>query len=429
MIHARARSKASAWVGSSLLLLACEAPLSRAELEDPAECQSCHPEHYREWSGSAHAYAATNPVFEAMQARGLRETGGALGEQCLECHDPRAWAQRTGLETYDTPVKARGVTCFVCHALKGDPRAVLDEEAPLALSAGLVDPVETGAHASSYSELHDRFALGPASVCESCHRVTQEEWEASVYATPDPRSRLTCGGCHMGGRPGLAADVDSAPLRRVHDHQFVGASLALEDWPEHEAQRKAIERELESAVLATLCVLPFGGGSIAQVTLDNVAMGHAWPTASSPSRRAWVELVAYEGDQVVFETGRVADDQAVDGRAGDPYLWLLSNRALNSAGAPTHFPWEAASYKGELLPPSVTNDPKDPRFIHSLTRFFPGGDRVTLRVRLRPVDFDVLDALITSGDLDPKTRARAVTWTLAGTVLEWRSELNRACVP
>lgn len=423
------RSHPLLWTGSSLMLIACGAPLSPAELLDPEQCKSCHPQHHQEWSGSAHAYAAADPVFQAMQRRGLRETGGALGQQCLECHDPIAWAQRMNPGRFEGAAEGGGVTCFVCHVMSGDLGGTGGDPNPMVLLAGVLDPIETTAHASAYSALHDRFSKEPASVCDSCHRVTQAEWEASVYARPDPRARLTCGGCHMSGRPGLAADIEAAPLRRIHDHRFVGASVALMDWPEREAQAKAIQRELDTAVLASLCVVPLGAGLIAQVTLDNVSMGHEWPTASSLSRRAWVELVAYEGEEVVFETGRVLEDQAVRGRRGDSYLWLFETRALDSGGEPTHFPWKAASYERQLLPPAVTNDPEDPGFVHSVTEIFPAGDRVTLRVRLRPVDFDLIDELVASGDLSPEVRTRAVTWDLGGTTLEWRSELRRACVP
>ena len=43
---------------------------------------------------------------------------------------------------------------------------------------------------------------------------------------------------------------------------------------------------------------------------------------------------------------------------------------------------------------------------------------MTLRVRLQPIGLDVLDDLISSGDLDPRFRAAMPTFTLGGT-LEW----------
>jgi hypothetical protein len=80
-----------------LLLAACadDPPqyLSRERLLEPETCAGCHPDHYREWSGSMHAYAANDPVFLAMNARGQRDTGGALGDFCVRCHAPMALAE------------------------------------------------------------------------------------------------------------------------------------------------------------------------------------------------------------------------------------------------------------------------------------------------------------------------------------------------
>jgi hypothetical protein len=41
-----------------------------------------------------HAYAAEDPVFLAMNARGQRETQGALGAFCVNCHAPLAVQRR-----------------------------------------------------------------------------------------------------------------------------------------------------------------------------------------------------------------------------------------------------------------------------------------------------------------------------------------------
>src|SRR6266581_6039630 len=64
--------------------------LARAEMLDPTTCQKCHADHYRDWSGSMHAYASDDPVFLAMNKRGQRETSGALGSFCVKCHAPMA---------------------------------------------------------------------------------------------------------------------------------------------------------------------------------------------------------------------------------------------------------------------------------------------------------------------------------------------------
>src|SRR5262245_36528104 len=63
---------------------------TREELVDSRTCMECHEDHYREWSGSMHAYASDDPVFLAMNARGQRETDGELGDFCVQCHAPMA---------------------------------------------------------------------------------------------------------------------------------------------------------------------------------------------------------------------------------------------------------------------------------------------------------------------------------------------------
>src|SRR5205814_5566711 len=67
-----------------------DAHLTREELVDPETCKTCHADHFAEWAGSMHAYASDDPIFIAMNARGQRETNGALGDFCVKCHAPMA---------------------------------------------------------------------------------------------------------------------------------------------------------------------------------------------------------------------------------------------------------------------------------------------------------------------------------------------------
>ncbi len=81
------------WLAAALLAAACTSPSPRESPEalyDPKSCAGCHPDHYREWSGSMHAYASTDPVFRAMNVRGQRDTHGDLGDNCVTCHAPLA---------------------------------------------------------------------------------------------------------------------------------------------------------------------------------------------------------------------------------------------------------------------------------------------------------------------------------------------------
>src|SRR5438309_2212696 len=69
----------------AVVLPACSNPtyLPREKLLDPQTCATCHEGYVRDWSGSMHAYASDDPVFVAMNARGQRETKGALGNFCV----------------------------------------------------------------------------------------------------------------------------------------------------------------------------------------------------------------------------------------------------------------------------------------------------------------------------------------------------------
>ncbi|MCS6915950.1 MAG: multiheme c-type cytochrome [Myxococcales bacterium] len=433
-----------------VVLAACDEPemMTRQELLRPEACRTCHPDHYREWSGSMHAYAADDPVFVAMNARGQRETGGALGDFCVRCHAPMALREgrtRDGLNLSELPSYLRGVTCLFCHevdAVQGTHNNPLRLAGDGVLRGAIADPTGRMPHRAAYSPLHDRRRPESAALCGSCHDVvtpagvhlerTFSEWQASLFGDPRQGRMLTCGTCHMTGRTGLAAQVEGVRLRRVHDHSMPGVDVALTPWPEREAQWQGVLRELETTLAAQLCVLPDLDGARLEVTLDNVAAGHMFPSGAAQDRRAFVEIVAWAGGQVIYESGRVGDQEDVLAR-NDPDLWLLRDRMLDAQGQEVHDFWAARSYVSELLPPAVTSDPRDPRFFHAVKRTYRvprmRPDRVTMRVRIRPIGLDVLGKLVAAGDLDPAVVAAMPTFTLGGTVLEWNGAGGFGCVP
>jgi hypothetical protein len=381
-------------------------------------------------------------VFLAMNARMLRETNGADPTFCVKCHAPmavRTGATKDGANLAQLAPELRGVTCFFCHttlAVEGTHGAALrlgDET----MRGGIADPRPAGAHGAAYSAIHDREKLESASACGACHDVvtphgahierTFAEWKASIYV-----GQLSCGKCHMQGRDGVAANVTGVPLRRVHDHAMPGVDVALTPFPESDSQRDMVQRALDTALIAKLCVRPSAGGTEIEVSLDNAFVGHMWPSGAAQDRRAWVELVAYRGTDVALESGRVGDREAVTARP-DPALFLLRDRIFDAEGHEVHMFWQAARYESKLLTPSVTSDPKDPRFYHATTQIYRVNgappDRVTMRARIRPIDFDVLDDLVASGDLDGAVRDRVPTFTLASTVIEWKTADGYRCVP
>lgn len=439
-----------AW-GLAALLVACgePEPLSPQELMDPAICQNCHPQHYREWAGSMHAYAAEDPVFRAMNARGQRETQGALGTFCVQCHAPmavRTGATTDGLNLASLPASLRGVTCYFCHQVTevaGTHNNPLQLANDSTLRGAIEKPLQARTHRSGASSFHDRQQADSSALCGSCHDVvtpaprsvdlerTYKEWQGSVFATGDGRQKLTCGQCHMPGRSGLAAYVENAPMRTVHDHKMPGVDVALSPFPDVAAQRAAIQAELDSTVAAKLCVTPDGTGLQVDVTLDNAGAGHSFPSGAAHDRRAWVELSAFKAGSRVYQSGGVQEGQAVV-ELTDPSLWLLRDRVFNTAGGKAHMFWDIARHESDLLPAAVTGNPADPRYFHAVTRSYRvptrDVDRIYMRLQLRPIDHDVLNDLVQSGDLDDSVRGLVPTFSLAGTQLEWKAS-GPSCVP
>jgi hypothetical protein len=442
---ARARSSIFASVVGAAALVASSCSSSKDTsptltgdaLRDPNNCLPCHSDHFKQWSGSMHAYAAEDPVFLAMNKRMLRETGGATASFCVGCHAPvalRLGLTKDGSNLADLPSWARGVTCYFCHTVDsvgGDANNPLHAADDGVLRGGIADPISAMPHRGAYSKLHDREIQDSAPLCGACHDVvsphgahierTFDEWKNSLYAKP---GQLACGKCHMDGTDGPAASVDGAPTRKLHDHSIAAVDTALTPFFGTDDQKQRVQGLLDNSTLLTkLCVQQTQLGFIASVTLDDAFAGHKFPSGAAQDRRVWVELEAFKNGASIFATGQVADGRSAAALAStDPNMWLLRDTMFDDSGKETHLFWQAARVDSQQLPPAVTNDPLDPAFTHSVTRTFTlpsAPDRVTMRVRMRPLDFDVLDDLVQSGDLDPAVPAKIPTYDLASGKKEW----------
>ena len=209
-----------------------------------------------------------------------------------------------------------------------------------------------------------------------------------------------------------------------------GVDTALSPWPETGAQLAGIERDLAGPVKARLCA-SLTTGFVAEVILDNALVGHSWPSGVTHARRAWVELTAYIGKDVVFSSGAVARGEAVS-TSKDPYLWLIRSHSFDASGTPTNHAWNAVQIESNLLTASVTTNPSDGRYYHSQSRKYPIAagwpDRIDVEVHLQPVGLDLLDELIESGDLDPDVRDRMPTFTLPAASISWTADKGLVCV-
>lgn len=410
--------------------------LTGEALYDPNNCLPCHEEQFREWSSSMHAYAAEDPVFLAMNKRMLRETNGASADFCVGCHAPmalRLGLTKDGSNLPELPTAVKGVTCYFCHAAvavegtHNNPLKLADDGV---MRGGIRDPAKGMPHRGAYSPLHDRETPESSSLCGACHDVvtphgahierTFDEWKNSLYSKP---GQLSCGKCHMDGRDARAAQMEGAPVRKVHDHSMPAVDIALTPFFGVEEQRAAVQRLLDTTLITRLCVKQTPLGFVADVTLDNAFAGHEFPSGAAQDRRVWVELIAYDKNGAVILSSGTVEDRKAASKHSDPNYWLLRDKIFTTDGRETHMFWEAASVEQNQLPAAITNDPLDPAFIHSVTRSYPlpaPPDRVTMRVRMRPLDFDLLDDLVASGDLDPQFLDKIPTWDLASGTKEWR---------
>lgn len=440
-----------------LVVAACQTGLTPEELQNPESCAECHPNHVEQWSGSMHAYAGEDPLFRAFNAMGQAETNGELGDFCVKCHAPMAvelGLTTDGLDLDDMPDHLQGVTCATCHqveAVAGTHNNPLVIALDGVMRGGIANPTRTPAHPSAWSALHDREEAGSSEMCGTCHDIvtplgahierTYAEWQEGLFA--DPVVGLQCGGCHMQGSNGIAAHVEGAPLRRIHDHSFPGVDVALTEFPRRPEQRALVEAFLNDAIVANLCVQPSDGPTTPViVALDNVASGHSFPSGATADRRVWVQIEAFAGEERLWASGTVAEGQPFEAfteQATEP-VWALHSTLLDGTGAPTHRFWEAADIdESGLLRVHTTLDPSDPDYIRTVQfRNFlvegTGIDRIRMAVKVRPFPLDFVDELIDGGWLDPAVRSELPTFTLSPTVLEWTPEVpvnsgNLACVP
>jgi hypothetical protein len=424
-------------------------------LKNPETCKPCHPMHYREWSGSMHAYATVDPVFIAMNARGQRETNGKLGDFCFRCHAPMAVQDglvRTGLDPRQLPESDRGITCYFCHnvtAIEGNHNGMLRIAGDTTMRGPIRDPVPTRAHGAVISDVFDEAGFKNSEMCGGCHDIvttsgvhlerTFEEFRHGIFsksATGAPPAFSSCVSCHMPGEPGPAAVAKGVADRVVHKHLWPGIDVALTDFPHRDAMRSAIEHcELRASVsFFTLEVTP---PDLFTFQVETNA-GHNQPSGAAQDRRMWLEVSAYGADGKRLDgqsSGIIADDEIEEKPESDPKhdpnLLLFADRIFGAKGEPVHMFWQAErspshpeGFESNLLPAATTTYVEGRHAV--LKQYRIGGAkglpaRVTARLRIRPIGLDVLGDLVRSGDLDPSIVARMPTFTF-GAQIEWTKE-------
>ncbi|MBU1232414.1 MAG: cytochrome c family protein [Proteobacteria bacterium] len=363
---------------------------SSAEFTEPTTCAECHPEKYEEWRGSMHAMAFQDPVYQGELNLAIEAVGHDIARQCEGCHTAVAVVtgevKGAGLKDL-SPMAMAGVSCDVCHSIKGhthwqtpthqpengsfilSPGKEVNGEAVLT-KYGPFPPQEDcgeGFHECVESPLHLQ-----AELCASCHQVTHyethtpleatySEWKNSTYAVKG----ISCQDCHMVELETFkrSADKLQRPTREEYRHYFNGANFLVYHLTGLAAKKRGdeelaanVQQKYEMAVArlqaaAELDITPiYEQGKLHEIKIrvNNKRAGHNLPTSLTNIRQMWLEVTAVDAaGKVVMSSGHLD----ADGKLPE------NTRLFNSDGMGDnmHFalnPWEIVSFsRHDTIPP------------------------------------------------------------------------------
>ncbi len=187
-------------------------------------CGECHPNQYKQWSVSSHAYAAVSPMFNKFEQTINDISRGTVNYFCVRCHASvgTSLGERRDIAWWDRSGAAReGITCVTCHRV-GEAYGKVNGArriTPGDIAEPVFGPFDTTGvlkaigNARRYKILVSSDQPDKAQFCASCHQVAVhagikletvwEEWRAS----PAAKEGIVCQDCHMSSFPGQPAQV------------------------------------------------------------------------------------------------------------------------------------------------------------------------------------------------------------------------------
>lgn len=240
---------------------------------DGCGTNGCHEQIVKEWSPSAHRYAAMDKAFQAIQLAMAKQNGPTSTRYCGGCHDPISLfsgtkniytdeRQLTALEGY-----REGISCLVCHAvretdIKGNahftvkaPQRYIGEmeyEQTKSQSWQLVRDFLIRAYPREHVDSLSKVMFKKPEYCAACHKQFVDEeinkvgwvqlqnqydnWRMSKWARDQKQSdRITeCRECHMplvastDPAAGDDRDYNRSPNDRKHrSHRFLGGNQLM----------------------------------------------------------------------------------------------------------------------------------------------------------------------------------------------------------
>jgi len=239
-------------------------------------CGKCHPNQYKQWSVSSHAYANVSPMFNKFEQRLNDLASGTVNYFCVRCHASvgTALAERREIAWWNRQGAAQeGITCVTCHRIgegygkvNGARRITPGDIAEPVFgpfdTTGVLKAISNAERYKilvssdepdrpDYLRIHQQAIqsdlITKSQFCAPCHQVAVhagikletvwEEWRAS----PAAKKGIQCQDCHMSkfpGQPaqkvgwdkGWAATVNGQFVneeRKLSDHTFVGPGYPI----------------------------------------------------------------------------------------------------------------------------------------------------------------------------------------------------------
>jgi len=236
------------------------------------QCLRCHSEVWRDWKGSLHAQAHTDPIFLGV----VQNLPQDQSTYCYSCHDPQS--------------DQTGVSCTYCHRIT---EVLGGEETPKLRFA----PRDTlyGPWTPTVDSLPHPVGLRKhfrqAAFCGACHDVrnfkgfllfsTYTEWKNSPYAIEG----LGCQQCHM------PQDLLRSPVDKPYQSRLLLTAHGFQGG--HSVEQ--LQRALDLVLFPVKATDPLE----VRVDLTNKEAGHYLPTGV-PNRwlRLQVDLLDGQGNLV-----------------------------------------------------------------------------------------------------------------------------------
>ena len=340
-------------------------PESRHEAADAEYCgrSGCHANALREWQGSAHRQAATDPVYQRVRGEYAAHSGETAARWCAGCHEPLRVVQDDdrGHSSALAPVVGHatreGVGCVGCHAVTdvsartGNGRFTLslpqnypyaDRQSgwPRRLHDFLLR-VRPAPHQMAYlkPEIH-----ASSEFCGACHRQSfnvpqngyqlvhgSDEWgtwqngpfsgRAARTAGMRTEAQRSCLDCHFPLRangafshasPGAGLWLSTLSNNSKCDappNSLLPRSLGVDIFALRRRTGNGIQEEwiapLDAPTSGT--ALHAGETCLLDIVVNNRSVGHEFPAGYQDIQEAWLEVTLHDGrGRVLAESGRIS---------------------------------------------------------------------------------------------------------------------------